>query len=1078
MKPIILEMTAFGSYAGKTVVDFKKLQHDLYLITGDTGAGKTTIFDGIMFALFGESSGEENAKAKIRARSFEMMHCDYVDKSEDTIVKLTFEQSGREHVVERKFHYQKNQKTGEYEKGIASAIFWEYGKDPVKKDVTKRIEELLGMNSEQFRKIVMLAQGEFKKFLEADSGKKEEILATLFDNSDYVYYQSLLSSAKKKLSEQRNRNGYDKINSAMEYFERPAGISEEEAEGYTPGHSQLENQLFHLVKKEEEHEKKLSAHILELKEKKEKVVHNKAIADEQNKKFAELKEKMRHREELSQRREDMEQERKETLQVENVFYKVKPKEEIYHNAKRKSDIIKEEIESLKEQFEKRQTDKSAKKDDLEKKEKNQTVIDGIVGEIKILEDSLNKYQDYDNEVHSLETKENEKKKAKIKWEQYKSCLEEMNTRIQEYKSQENELAGSGAEVEKLKNEFEKIQKEVKILLGDETNRNQSGSKNIGIRGNLKEIQKKEEKIQKDQRILLGLVQKTSEEKVNYDRIYNSFLSGQAGFLAEQLELEIKKKGEAYCPVCHSKFHLGDLCEFAVAKEEIPSKEEVNEAEMRFRLAEENRSTLERKIEKTEVEIEKEKENVLASFRQLKPELLDFETLCETGYLEKVIEEYKDKKRSKEEEFNQAIQNHKTYQDLHENLIPKEEKKKEECQKKIDQCNDDIHQLETECSGLRSKIEEWKKELKYESLQNAEIELKKKKDNKEKLQKEVDTARKAYEKSVELLNQISGELDSKKKELPVVQNELEEAKGKLEQVLQEYRFDSIEEAALIFAKVGNVDTEKWIDNKKKRMNDYENDIKNTNSRIETLQSETMNLSEIDTRELQKEHDFLTSQIKQEEAELKTYNILYSNHKTTYEIVKEAKSELARTESAWQRISRLADLATGGQNAEGGKLSFERYMMGYVFREVLEMANHHLDVMSGGRYELQHEMSARRQYQAAGLEISILDQTTGKTRDSASLSGGESFLTSLALALGLSDVVQNHAGGYQLDALFIDEGFGSLDGDVLEKALTVLNSLTEGHRMVGIISHVDKLEESISQKMIVRHTDRGSVLHIVN
>lgn len=101
-------------------------------------------------------------------------------------------------------------------------------------------------------------------------------------------------------------------------------------------------------------------------------------------------------------------------------------------------------------------------------------------------------------------------------------------------------------------------------------------------------------------------------------------------------------------------------------------------------------------------------------------------------------------------------------------------------------------------------------------------------------------------------------------------------------------------------------------------------------------------------------------------------------------------------------------------------------------------------------------------------------TGKQRNSRSLSGGESFLVSLSLALGLSDVVQTHAGGQRLDALFIDEGFGSLDGSTLDTALNVLNQLTEGNCMVGIISHVSRLEESIPQKIRVKNSERGSSL----
>jgi len=143
----------------------------------------------------------------------------------------------------------------------------------------------------------------------------------------------------------------------------------------------------------------------------------------------------------------------------------------------------------------------------------------------------------------------------------------------------------------------------------------------------------------------------------------------------------------------------------------------------------------------------------------------------------------------------------------------------------------------------------------------------------------------------------------------------------------------------------------------------------------------------------------------------------------------------------------------------------------------MAIRRLDRISGGRYQLEHKTAANRANAAAGLEVEVLDLTTGKRRPSASLSGGEAFYTSLALALGLSDVVQAHAGGMKLEALFIDEGFGTLDEDMLDNALAVLNDLTRGERLVGIISHVDKLSASIPQKILVSHSASGSRLRIV-
>ena len=261
MRPVILEMTAFGSYAQWTSIDFRVFDHNLYLITGDTGAGKTTIFDGIMMALYGEASGEGDN----RSRTFEMMHCDHVDRSVDTVVKLTFEHMGKTHVVERTLHYLKTRGTGEYAKAQQKAQLWEEDKAPIKnpKAVTGRMEELLGMDAKQFRKIVMLAQGEFKKFLDADSDEKNKILGELFDNSVYVYYQELFDRARNKLERRRREEGSDKIVRAMEGFLWPQEISEKDREIYTPGHSGLEEALQQLTRQDEEAVKGLEEKIKE-----------------------------------------------------------------------------------------------------------------------------------------------------------------------------------------------------------------------------------------------------------------------------------------------------------------------------------------------------------------------------------------------------------------------------------------------------------------------------------------------------------------------------------------------------------------------------------------------------------------------------------------------------------------------------------------------------------------------------------------------------------------------------------------------------------------------------------------------
>ena len=192
MKPILLKMTAFGSYANETIVDFNRFKNGLFLITGDTGAGKTTIFDAIVFALYGESSGSE--------RTLEMMHSDHVDKSVDTVVELTFEQNGKQYYVQRKLHFRKTRGKDAYSGSTVTAFFKEPNDTTINvpKKITDRITEILGLNKDQFRQIVMLAQGDFKKFLKSGSDEKSEILGKLFDNSIYLLYQDLIGQAYAK----------------------------------------------------------------------------------------------------------------------------------------------------------------------------------------------------------------------------------------------------------------------------------------------------------------------------------------------------------------------------------------------------------------------------------------------------------------------------------------------------------------------------------------------------------------------------------------------------------------------------------------------------------------------------------------------------------------------------------------------------------------------------------------------------------------------------------------------------------------------------------------------------------------
>ena len=245
-----------------------------------------------------------------------------------------------------------------------------------------------------------------------------------------------------------------------------------------------------------------------------------------------------------------------------------------------------------------------------------------------------------------------------------------------------------------------------------------------------------------------------------------------------------------------------------------------------------------------------------------------------------------------------------------------------------------------------------------------------------------------------------------------------------------------------APTADEDEEEWLQKQIDTIHDYDSECKNTKAGISDLKKKTKGKKLTDLDELNGRITVKKNELEDVDAEFNSGDSILKAHQKILEKAKGYKAALASTDIAWKRLSTLGTLAAGSVG-EGGRISFDRYVMGAVFREILEMANRRIDIMSGGRYELIHKRDSDRKNAKAGLEIEVRDnQSIGKPRPSSLLSGGEGFYASLALALGLSDVVQAHAGGRKLDALFIDEGFGTLSPDVLDKALEVLNQLSAG------------------------------------
>ena len=943
MRPRKLTMTAFGSYAEPTTVDFDRLNSGLFLITGDTGAGKTTIFDAIVFALYGEPSGQD--------RQAGMMHCDLVSRSVDTQVVLQFTQNGRDYEVKRVLHFTRKRGTeDEYSGSTMDAVLTEPAEEAGKTRTVKgstrvnqRITEIIGLDQNQFRQIVMLAQGEFKQFLKADSEKKNEILGKLFDHSVYIRYEELITGACGRLKDER-RIREDRIASCMEQtFVLPDradgdddGAREEAGESVRDPRWLAENprltEDLEALLEEDRRASQASA---------EERNRCRGVRDALIKKLGEAETRNLLLEELAEKRETLE--------------KLRGQKGDYEDLQVQADLVTE----------------------LNRK----------------VRPAVRRFHEADQTLQALRRRIAEYTEA---LDRQKKLREETEARVRADEARKEDGQQKAAEAQKLRTLLPAYD-QLKESETDLQSRRERLEKN---RTSLDRLQK--------QAVAQG--EKTLRARADYEEQYQRFFDGQSGILAEEIRRKLAAEESAACPVCGSEIRRGQEQNLAHLAQETPTQEAVEQAKEYSEAQDAAYEKLVRQIQNLETTIGKDSQELEIREKEIavQREGLPFES--------------------------------------------------------ADEVNRRISGLEQEWAGIEDSIR----------IHQAED---------QKAQKEYNTTR--------------GALETEKEKLPGAELQAARTEGDLQQALAGAGSDTAEEAMRKLAETvggGDIDPsltaedlldlldrgpdpERWLTETLQRQQQYRSDLKSARDRIRELEEQTAGWIRADLAELQAELDAAKGREQTAEAMLKERQTLLENHERTLEIVTEQKQKLSETLPAWTILRKLSALASGS-SGEGGKLSFDRYVMGATFREIIEKANFRLEILSGGQYQLVHQVQTYRKNAKAGLDIEVLDRNTGQQRESASLSGGESFLVSLALALGLSDVVRSHAGGQALDTLFIDEGFGTLDDDVLDKAMTVLSSLAgDDEHLVGIISHVSRLEESIVQKIRVTGSPRGSSIRIL-
>ena len=1064
MKPILLTMTAFGSYAEETKIEFNSFDHGLYLITGDTGAGKTTIFDGIMFALFGQASGMPESAGNGKSlvgyfRTLEMMHSDYADKLAPTIVSLKFEHDGKEHEVTRTFRYRKSRKN---ESTVYEAEFKEAGKEVIQKptNVDARITELIGLNAEQFRKIVMLAQGEFAKFLTAKSEERQKIIGELFGDSMYLYYQNLLGKAQKKLSEEREEY-LGKIRRALNELTQDPNLPEEDKVLYLSEHTELVENLQALIDQDDLLLESLSAEHRKYEKENNELRQKKGAAEGQNQSLEELKRQREKFRQLEQEEASMQQRQAHLKQVEKAFIYVLPREKAYRQATSNREKALLTMQQLEARMATEARTMESARQNLDKWEPEREKIVELTHEIKTIEGSRENYSNLKKALDARALTERTDQKEEQERSTARQLLEKQNQMLNRCSQEIESLEGIDAQAEILRSRDAENAHRLEALTGKG-----------GVTEYINKVRNQQDHIEKEVRKLRSLTEIARKDAVRYLELYTAFIDGQAGIIAESVSRQLEEHGQAQCPVCKTRLIRGKFTALAEKQAETPDQKTVDAAKKRADQSERDRSDVENKIRADREIVANNQQIVLNQFRRIVPDCNSWEEMLAPGYLDLLIRDYTEEKSRGEAALAEVVQKSgrlsalkKQKKDLEKNKTDLETRLSD-LEKKQNERRLELHRLTGQITALTAQ-------LPYASWTEAYAQQKLLMQKRTELTGKVRDAEEQLKKAQSQYENTKGAWKKACDEYPETERAEEDQKEEFLREMQKQGFDHYDQVQSLLDSIPYADGNIWISEERNIFQKYQQNRKFTMDRIQELEKLTSNYQWTDLTALQEQLQQVSAKA---DAASRRYTEQYQvrqNHDRIRSQVRDARARLADTDKAWAALDSLASLAAGVAS-EDGKMDFDSYVMGAVFREVLVAANERLRKLSKDRYSLENDNGKVRINSKTGMNIRVYDSNTQKIREAASLSGGEKFLASLSLALGLSDIVQGHAGGVRLDALFIDEGFGSLDGEILDQALAVLGQLTEGNRLVGIISHVQKLEESIPQQIRVKAGKKGSTI----
>ena len=913
MRPLKLILSAFGPYSGETALEMERLgDRGLYLIAGDTGAGKTTIFDAIAFALYGEASGDGRKSGMLRSQ--------YASPGTPTYVDLTFLHAGKTYRVRRNPDYVRPLKRGEgttTQTADAALTFPDGRVITGVRSVTEAVRGILGVDRDQFSQIAMIAQGDFRRLLLADTSKRQAIFRDLFRTNRYKLLEERLKEESRSLEKRMQQDRRDL--SAILEGTAPEGDEELRTEWERSlrgeaGPGETGELIRRFIAEGEKREKETAG-------------EREAL----DRKIAETASRLAYARETARYEKDGEEAEKELAEAVSA-----------------GEAAKERIRGEREKEE--ETERFAR-------------------EAALLEEELPRYA-------ALEALEAEKAAEDAAREDALRDLGEKNEKAQDLAKRLEKAKAELASLEGAKVEREKLRRE-EMLFQEKKRRFASFEE---AEKDAAELERRYGKAKTDYAASSEAARLADERAAHLRQI---FRDEQAGLMAEGLA-----DGEP-CPVCGSRTHPRK----AEKSREAPTEAEVKAAGEEAAAAE---KTASRKSEEAGA-----LRGRWEGAEKLRRERLS--ALLEGAEADAIP--------GGNEAFRALLAGE-------EKTLLDRAAAADAAVRRREEVESALPRAEEKLRALKEKAGEAEKAADGHGVRSAEL------------------TRRIGDERNKLRHASRGEAEKRHGALLSLIGERKRAREEAEEALrrEELRAES-------------------LGAKKKTLEALLRDREKIDPVFE----------EEEGKKLKARRDELLEFEKSGHARLEA-------NRRALSLWEKTAGELQRDETLWQSARALSDTAAGNVTGKE-KVALETYVQAAFFDRIVRRANLRFLSMSEGQYELVRRTAAENKVSQTGLELDVVDHYNGSTRSVYTLSGGETFLASLSLALGLSDEIQSGAGGIQLDTLFIDEGFGSLDENALREAVRTLSRLGEGRRLVGIISHVADLKEQIDRQIVVTKDPAG-------